>query len=105
MADKKGNAQEKPNLPKVLFWDWKYDAMDWQKASRSVIERVLERGTDEEYQELIRFYGEAKIVNALRNEILFLPDYILDRITTYFKLRKEELKCYERKQLRRGHWI
>jgi hypothetical protein len=34
MANLKNNAQsangQKPNLPKRLFWDWRYDAIDWQ---------------------------------------------------------------------------
>jgi hypothetical protein len=96
---------DKPNLPKRLFWDWRYDAIDWQQLYPSVIARVLERGTNEEWEELIRFYGQPKIITALKEEILYLPDYSIDGITGYFNLKKEELACYTRKQLRSGHWI
>ncbi len=36
----------RPNLPKRLFWEFKYDAMDWFKEYAAVIERVIERGTE-----------------------------------------------------------
>jgi hypothetical protein len=96
---------QKPNLDKMLFWDWRYDEIDWQKTYRSVIERVLERGTKEDVNEIIRFYGKPKVVNALRNEIKFLPDYAIQDVTRYFDIKKEELACYIRKQSRQGHWI
>ena len=109
MANTKNDDQSvnglKPNLPKRLFWDWRYDAIDWQNLYPSIIARVIERGTNEEVQELIRFYGKDKVVNALMKEILYLPDYAMDKATNYFHIKKEELACYARKQLRRGHWI
>jgi len=95
----------KPVLYKGLFWDWRYDAINWQKAYRSVIERVLERGTPEEWEEIIRFYGMPVIMKALKEEIKFLPDHTIEEVSDYFKIKKEEMACYIRKQSRRGHWI
>ncbi|MFN4315304.1 MAG: DUF6922 domain-containing protein [Chitinophagaceae bacterium] len=96
---------DKPNLDKGLFWDWRYNEIDWQKNYRSIIERVLERGTKEEWEEIIRFYGAPKIHTALKEEIKFLPDYIINSVSSYFNIRKEEMACYIRKQLRKGQWI
>lgn len=95
----------KPNLDKGLFWDWRNDEIDWQKTYRSVIERVLESGTKEEWEEIIRFYGKPRIITALKQEIKFLPDYIIDKVCSYFDIKKEEMACYIRKQLRKGQWI
>ena len=58
----------KPDLPKRLFWEFKYDEMDWQKDSGTVIERVVERGSPEEWQEMIRFYGSATVQLVLGNK-------------------------------------
>lgn len=52
----KGNAG-KPNLHSRLFWDCRYDEIDWQVSYLSIIARVVERGTGEEMEELTRFYG------------------------------------------------
>lgn len=94
-----------PNLDKGLFWDWRYQDIDWQNSYRSTIERVLERGTKEEWDEIIRFYGKQKIIFALTDEIKYLPDYVIDLVSSYFNIRKEDMACYQRKQLRKGHWI
>jgi hypothetical protein len=94
-----------PNLHRRLFWDWRFDAIDWQASYVSIIARVVERGTADEIQELIRFYGEEKVDFALRKEIVYLPDYVVKKVTEYFGMREDELACYGRKLLRRGHWI
>lgn len=107
MANKKNGTLtgQKPNLHKRLFWDWRYDEIDWQKGYRSIIARVIERGTKEEWEEMIRFYGKPAIITALKEEIKFLPDYIMDEVSSYFNIPKEEMACYIRKQSRKGHWI
>lgn len=109
MTSIKNNAQDengqRPNLPKRLFWDWNYDKIDWEKHSLAVIDRVIERGNKEEWMEVVQYYGEAMIINALKKEIKYLPDYAVDGVSGYFHLKKEELACYELKQSRQGHWI
>jgi hypothetical protein len=95
----------KPDLPKRLFWDFRYDQIEWKEEYLTVMARVLERGTKEEWKEMIRFYGEAKVIQALKKEIKFLADYAIEDVCLYFPLRKEELLCYTRKQSRPGHWI
>lgn len=102
---KKVILQDKPDLPKRLFWDFRYDDIDWRDDYLTVMERVVERGTDKEWKEMIRFYGRDKVMHALKNEIKFLADYAIDRVCKYFPLRKEELLCYTRKQSKPGHWI
>ena len=97
--------QEKPNLPKWLFWDVRYDSMDWQWSSEYVIERVLDRGNDEEVAELVRYYSRRKVLHVLKKKPIYLMDHSIQRACTFFKLKPEELKCYIRKQSRPGHWL
>jgi hypothetical protein len=96
---------QKLNLPKRLFWDWNFDKIDWVKHSLAVIDRVIERGNKEEWKELVQYYGETRIINALKIEIKYLPDYAIDNVCVYFNLKKGELACSERKQSNPGHWI
>ena len=102
--DKKAAIPQKPNLPKRLFWEFRYDDIEWREEYLTVIQRVLERGTPEEWAEMIRFYGEPKVIKALKYEIKFLNDYAIEDVCAFFPLRKEELLCYTRKQSRPGHW-
>jgi hypothetical protein len=101
MSDKR----EIPNLPKRLFWDWNFDKIDWQGGYLSIIERVIERGNKREWEELMRYYSKSKVLGALKHEITYLPDYAIEDVCSYFEVKKEDLACYARAQLRRGHWI
>lgn len=60
--------QSSPNLSKLrksLFWDTDINKIDWSKQYRAVIQRIFERGNESERKEIIRFYGQEKITNAL----------------------------------------
>ena len=109
MAGHKNNTRllqrEKPSFPKELFWEWDLSKVDWQKHYLAVIDRIIPRGNSQDWKELVRYYGEPKVSNALTSEIKYLPDYIIDDVCSYFKLRKEELACCARNQWRKGHWI
>jgi hypothetical protein len=95
----------KPDLPKRLFWEFKYDEMDWQKDSETVMERVVERGSPEEWKEMIKFYGERKVIHTLKNKTTYLTDQAIKKVCDFLKLKPEELKCYIRKQSRTQLWI
>lgn len=96
---------KRPDLPKVLFWDFDFDKIDWNRSYKTVIERVLDKGTPLDWKEMIEFYGKENVVNALKRDITFLTDMTIEAVCKYFQLSKEELKCYTKKQLHQGHWI
>lgn len=99
------NDNTRPDFKKRLFWDYDYDRIDWQRDAAGIIERVVERGTHEEWEELILFYGKFKVVQSLKSEIRFLPDEIITDVCQFFKLQPEDLLCYIRKQSHPGHWL
>lgn len=96
---------KRPNLEPKWFWDFDYEKIDWQASYKMVISRIIERGGPQQLEELVRFYGEDKIVNALKNEIAFLADYAIDAACRYFPVKKQEMLCYKRKQSRPAHWL
>lgn len=103
---KKGATEpDSPTLRQSLFWEYKQESIDWQRDYVFVLQRVFEWGKEEEWEELIRFYGKDKVLTALRTEILYLPDYSIEAVCSFFELGKEELVCYTRKLSRPGHWI
>jgi len=60
----KSNMEQRPDLSiirKTLFWDTDINTIDWNKQYKAVIQRVFERGNDEEKKEILRFYGKGKI--------------------------------------------
>ena len=97
---------DKPKFEPHFFWDTDTDKLDWQKAYKSVIARIIERGGQVEIDELVRFYGHEKVIKAIRNEIHFLPNYAIDRAIKFFpELIKEEMHCYLNRKDKPYHWI
>lgn len=95
-----------PNLDPVFFWDFDIEAMDFMKAYKTIIARIVERGGQQEIDEIIRFYGYNKVITAIRKEIYFLPDFAIDKALTFFpELKKEELQCYLNRKDQPYHWI
>lgn len=61
-------AQKTPDLEilrKILFWDTEIETIDWEKYKDSVINRVFQRGNDQEKKEITRFYGSETVQNCL----------------------------------------
>ena len=96
---------ERPNLPKFLFWEFDYEKLDWQRAYLSVIDRVIENGNPDHWAEMVRFYGQDRVIKALKYEISYLTDNGVKAVCRYFHLSKQELKCYSKKQSQNQHWI
>jgi plasmid maintenance system antidote protein VapI len=49
----------------VLFWDTRIDQIDWQLQKRAVIQRIFDRGNQQEKEEITRFYGKATVEAVL----------------------------------------
>ena len=66
----KSKTQLSPNLSilrKSLFWDTEIHNIDWNKQSKAVINRIFERGNEEEKKEIERFYGKRKVETILNS--------------------------------------
>jgi len=60
-------------LSKALFWDTDIQQIDWERQYKAVIQRVLERGNENDKNEIIRFYGAEKISQALQESNVRKP--------------------------------
>jgi len=99
------SSENKPNFRRRLFWEYDFDHIDWQKEASGIMSRVIERGTHHEWGELVQYYGEAKVIGSLKNDIVFLPDEVITDVCEFFKLKPDDLLCYIMKQSQKGHWI
>jgi antitoxin HigA-1 len=57
----------------VVFWDTTLSSIDWNKHKPSVINRIFERGNEQEINEIIRFYGKETIREILSQSKNLLP--------------------------------
>ncbi len=60
-------------LSKGLFWDTDIQQIDWKRQYRAVIQRVFERGNENDKNEIIRFYGTEKVNQALQKSNIRNP--------------------------------
>jgi hypothetical protein len=104
---KKTKKHEKiPNLDPKFFWEFIFDKINWERSYKMVIARIIERGSQDEIDEIIRFYGREKVITAVRDEIYFLPNYAIEDALKFFpELTKEEMYCYLNRKDKPYHWI
>ncbi len=93
----------KPDLRASLFWDVNYDTIQWNKNFRFVIERVLERGTLEEWQEIKRYYGLEKIKEAAL-QARWLNKKVWHFCSVYFDEPLANFRCSELTLSQRQLW-
>ena len=95
-----------PNFHPKFFWEYKYEKIDWEEAYKMVIDRIIERGEQKEVDELVRFYGHEKVINALKQEITFMTNIAINNALTYFpELSKEQMVAYMNRKDKPYHWI
>jgi addiction module HigA family antidote len=61
-------------LRRILFWDTDFDKIDWQHQQNAIIQRVFERGNEEEKNEITRFYGADKVNIASASDLQSRPN-------------------------------
>ena len=87
------NAEVRPSL----LWEYDLEKFDWQQMRNEVVQRVLERGRMDDFYAILNLYGMEGVKAALR-EIPYMNDKDMNFACVAFDLRKEELKCYTKKQ-------
>ena len=87
--------QETPDLTiinKQLFWDIKFDELDYQRSKGFVIIRVFERGNEAEILEIIRFYG-MDVCRSIIADASVLMYTAVENAVRYLKIKRSEIKC------------
>lgn len=95
-----------PDIHPKFFWDADFSLLNWEKSYVHIISRIIERGGQNEIDEVTKYYGREKVVNTIRHEIHFLANYAIDRAIDFFpELKKEEMHCYLNRKDKPYHWI
>jgi hypothetical protein len=90
-------------IPKHLLWDYDLSNVDWNFMRVAVVQRVIERGWMNDFYAAINLYGGLDNFRNIIKEIPELSEKNISFVCNVFDLKKEELKCYTRKQLREKH--
>lgn len=80
-----------------LLWEYDMERFDWQRMRTVVMQRVIERGSDDDMYAALRLYGGFRKVREIVKEIPVLAPIDMNFVCLVFGLKKEELKCYTRR--------
>lgn len=94
-----------PDLPKInkaIFWDTDFEKMDWIRHKKMIIQRVFERGSTTEIEEIIRFYGKEEVVATIQtaHSLLYIA---IDNAETFLGISKNTISCYQNSILKQAH--
>jgi hypothetical protein len=67
------STNSKPVLSRYIFWDTDLHKLDFDRYADFTIIRVLERGAEQDIQEVIRYYGTDKIIATVTGIDTLLP--------------------------------
>ena len=90
-------------VSKTLLWDYDLTQFDWQRSRKVVVQRIIERGWLRDYFAAFDLYGGIEGFREIIKEVPTLSAQDMNFVCTAFGLKKEELRCYTRRQLRRRH--
>ena len=96
--------QQGVTVPKRLLWDMDLEKFDLQKNKKLIVQRVIEDGLPEDYDTIFSLYGGINAVRDIIKQIHhFRYPHDIAFVCIAFDLKKEELECYKRQQLKRQH--
>lgn len=95
---KTNGSGDKPS--KNLLWEYDLSNFDWYDMRTTVMKRVIERGWMNDFYAAINLYGGIDNVRNIIKEIPSLSNKDINFVCAIFNLKKEDLKCYTRVQLR-----
>lgn len=85
----------------ALLWEYDMKKFDWQLMRGDVVERVLERGSKDDYYAMFNLYGGIEgVKQIIIDDVSFLSPMDLAYVEGLFNLDRKNLRCYKRQQLR-----
>jgi len=91
-------------LSKQAFWDVDMERIDYEKHARYVMEKVIDRGSFEDFIALRKFYGDDKIRKEIVNAN-WIGDKEIYLCCAIFGLEPKDFKCYIKKQSNPQLWV
>ena len=86
-----------------LLWEYNTKQINWHQMRNIVVQRVIERGRINDFYAMLNLYQLKGVKDAIR-QIPSMNNKDIAFVCSVFDLKKEELKCYTRKQLTNQHW-
>mgnify|MGYP001319069135 CR=1 FL=1 len=80
-------------LTRSIFWDTRYETIDWDKNAAYVIDRVLHFGTLTDWKKILTYYGRERIKEVVLH-LRYMDKRALSFCSIYFQVPKEQCRCF-----------
>jgi hypothetical protein len=97
------NLHKDAKIRDSLFWEYEFRKINWQEMKVVIVQRVIERGRMEDFYAIINLYGIEGVKETIK-QIPYLNPKDIVFVSSVFEIKKEDLKCYSKKQLKNQHW-
>jgi hypothetical protein len=91
------NPAEIIHLSKQAFWDVDVDKLDYEKNADYIISKVFDNGSLQDILEIMAWYGDNKVKNALMNAP-YLKEITMVFASKLFNVPISSFKCSTTKQ-------
>lgn len=92
------------SINRSLLWEYDIERFDWQKSSTIVVQRVIERGSPEDFYAAFDLYGGIDGFREIIKTIPYLNDIDINFVCLIFNLKREELRCCTKRRLNQRPW-
>lgn len=86
-----------------LFWDIDSKSLDYEKHSKFIIERIVQKGKLSDFKALKDLYG-LKLIREVSLNAKYLDKITHNFLSIYFDIPKEDFRCYKERPLNQKHW-
>lgn len=90
-------------LTRTLFWDTDATVLDWEVNAPFIVERVLQRGTVEDFRTIVAYYGRERLRDIIKN-LRYLDKKAMYFAAVYFQIPLNDMRCYNIRQSTPPHW-
>lgn len=87
-----------------LLWEYDVSSFDWANSKTIVAQRVIELGTPDDFYAAFDLYGGIAGFREVVKNIPYLNSLDMHFVCMFFDLKKEELRCYTKKQSNLPLW-
>ncbi len=91
-----------PKLSRAAFWDIDLEKLDLERFADFAIIRIFERGTEQDIYEIIRYFGESRIIDSLTHASTLQPRAIAVA-QKLFNLSSNQFSCFTPSQQVRNY--
>ena len=91
-------AEDAKNIIRPCLWGADIDSLDMEADKILIIERILEHGGDKQINFILSHYKPADIIKVVK-ESSYLSHKTINYWCLFFKLRRENTRCYTKQYL------